>query len=106
MYCPKCGTQLPDDAVFCIKCGTNLATAQAKQTAASTAPIIAPLGAKALKCPNCGAPITPKFGEMIITCEYCGTGITLGNDGWRGVQKQTMLPLKFAEKDQVVAEDP
>jgi hypothetical protein len=40
---------------------------------------------------------------MIITCEYCGTGITLGNDGWRGIQKQTMLPLKFAEKDQIVA---
>jgi hypothetical protein len=40
---------------------------------------------------------------MIITCEYCGTGITLGNDGWRGIQKQTMLPLKFEEKDQIVA---
>jgi hypothetical protein len=40
---------------------------------------------------------------MIITCEYCGTGITLGNDGWRGIQKQTMLPLKFAENDQIVA---
>jgi hypothetical protein len=60
--------------------------------------------AKSLKCPHCGAPITPKFGEMIITCEYCGMGVTLGNDGWRGVQRQTMLPLKLAEKDQVAAE--
>jgi hypothetical protein len=60
--------------------------------------------AKSLKCPHCGAPITPKFGEMIITCEYCGTGVTLGNDGWRGVQRQTMLPLKLAEKDQVAGE--
>lgn len=103
MYCPKCGAQLPDDAVFCMKCGTSLATAQSKQAAASAAPIIAPLGATALRCPHCGAPISPKFGEMIITCEYCGTGITLGNDGWRGIQKQTMLPLKFEEKDQIVA---
>jgi hypothetical protein len=103
LYCPKCGAQLPDDAVFCMKCGTSLATAQSKQATASAAPIIAPLGATALRCPHCGAPISPKFGEMIITCEYCGTGITLGNDGWRGIQKQTMLPLKFAENDQIVA---
>jgi len=86
-----------------MKCGTSLTAAQSKQVAASAAPIIAPLVATALRCPHCGAPISPKFGEMIITCEYCGSGITLGNEGWRGVQRQTMLPLKFAEKDQVVA---
>ena len=103
MYCPKCGAQLPDDAAFCMKCGNNLTAAQSKQAATSAPPIIAPLGATALKCPNCGAPISPKFGEMIITCEYCGSGITLANDGWKGIQKQTMLPLKFEEKDQVVA---
>ena len=86
-----------------MKCGNSLAAAQSKQAAAPAAPIIAPLGATALRCPHCGAPISPKFGEMIITCEYCGSGITLGNDGWRGIQKQTMLQLKFAEKDQIVA---
>jgi len=104
LYCPKCGAQLPDDALFCIKCGASLAAPQPKQPEASTTPVIAPLEAKSLKCPHCGAPITPKFGEMIITCEYCGTGVTLGNDGWRGIQKQTMLPLKFADKDKVGAE--
>lgn len=67
-------------------------------------PILAPMEAKSLKCPHCGAPIAPKFGEMIITCEYCGTGVTLETDGWRGIQKQTMLPLKSADKDEVVAE--
>jgi len=103
LYCPKCGAQLPDGAAFCMKCGNSLAAAQSKQAAAPAAPIIAPLGATALRCPHCGAPISPKFGEMIITCEYCGSGITLGNDGWRGIQKQTMLPLKFEEKDQIVA---
>ncbi|MGD0495813.1 MAG: zinc ribbon domain-containing protein [Candidatus Bathyarchaeia archaeon] len=103
LYCPKCGAQLPDEAAFCMKCGTSVAAGQSKQAEASTAPVLAPLGATALKCPSCGAPISPKFGEMIITCEYCGTGITLGNDGWKGVQKQTMLPLKFGERDQVVA---
>ncbi len=24
MFCPKCGTNLPDDAVFCSKCGANI----------------------------------------------------------------------------------
>jgi DNA-directed RNA polymerase subunit RPC12/RpoP len=103
MYCHKCGAQLPDDAAFCIKCGTSVATVPPKPASASTAPIIAPSGATSLKCPSCGAPISPKFGEMIITCEYCGSAITLGNDGWKGMQKQTMLQLKFAGKDQIVA---
>jgi hypothetical protein len=104
LYCPKCGAQLPDDAVFCMKCGASLAPAQPKEAAAPAGPIIAPMGATALKCPSCGAPISPKFGEMVITCEYCGTGITLENDGWRGIQKQTMLLLKFGAKDQIVSE--
>jgi hypothetical protein len=104
LYCHKCGAQLPDDAAFCIKCGTSVAPLPPKPTTASTAPIIAPLGATSLKCPTCGAPISPKFGEMIITCEYCGSAITLGDEGWRGIQKQTMLPVKFAEKDNVIAE--
>jgi hypothetical protein len=104
LYCPKCGTQLPDEAIFCLKCGASLTAAQPKEAAVSTAPILAPFGATSLKCPNCGGPISPKFGEMVITCEYCGTGVTLENDGWKGVQKQTMLPLSFGEKDKVNAE--
>jgi hypothetical protein len=28
MYCPKCGTKLPDDAVFCMKCGRQLARSE------------------------------------------------------------------------------
>jgi len=104
LFCPKCGAELPDDAVFCLKCGANLAAPKPKEASASTGPVLAPLGATALKCPTCGAPISPKFGEMIITCEYCGTAIALANDGWRGLQKQTMLPLAFASKDRVLAE--
>lgn len=87
-----------------MKCGTSIAvTPSNPKEEAPTTPILAPLNAKALKCPSCGAPILPKFGEMIITCEYCGAGITLENDGWKGIQKQTMLPLKLAERDQVGA---
>ena len=104
MYCPKCGTELPDDAVFCIKCGASLTASQPKENTVPSVPVIAPLEAKSLKCPHCGAPITPKFGEMIITCEYCGMGVTLSGDGWRGIQKQTMLSLMLADKDNVLSE--
>jgi len=102
LYCPKCGAQLPDDAVFCMKCGAKIA-AQSVPQAPST-PVIASLEAKSLRCPHCGAPITPKFGEMIISCEYCGTAVMLGSEGWRGVHKQSMLPLKLEEQNKVSAE--
>jgi hypothetical protein len=55
-----------------------------------------------LKCPNCGAAITPKFGEMVITCAYCGSGVTLGSDGWRSIEKQTMLPLRIPDQQSVM----
>ncbi len=113
MNCANCGAQLPDDAVFCYKCGQKTGAsagqgqAQGGQPAAQagaaqqkSAPVIAPSGVTSMKCPNCGAPISPKFGEMVITCEYCGSGVTLGTDGWTGIQKQTMLPLKIATADQ------
>jgi hypothetical protein len=87
-----------------MKCGANLTATQSKQPMPSGAPLIAPIDAKALKCPSCGAPIQPKFGEMIITCEYCRAAVTLGNDGWRGIQKQSMLPIKSADKNQVIKE--
>ncbi|MEM3956944.1 MAG: zinc-ribbon domain-containing protein [Thermoproteota archaeon] len=102
LYCPKCGAQLPDDAIFCMKCGVRISASPAPQ--APLTPVIASLEAKSLTCPHCGAPITPKFGEMIISCEYCGTAVVLESEGWRGIHKQTMLPLKLAERDKVVTE--
>jgi hypothetical protein len=101
MYCHKCGTQLPDDAAFCVKCGTSTGLNAPKPTATSTSPVVAPSGVTSLKCPSCGAPISPKFGEMVITCDYCGNAVTLGTQGWSNIQKQTMLTLKVATVDQV-----
>ena len=104
MFCPKCGAQLPDEATFCFKCGTKVGAASAQeQQAKPSETVIAPMGATSLKCPNCGAPIAPKFGEMVITCEYCGSGVTLGNQGWTGIQKQTMLPITLGDTDKVNA---
>ncbi len=103
MFCPKCGAQLPDDAGFCYKCGAKVSLVSGQQAATQPAEqVIAPSSATQLKCPSCGAPITPKFGEMIITCDYCGSSVTLGNDGWKSINKHTMLPLMLAQQDEVV----
>ena len=83
MFCPKCGAQLPDDAGFCFKCGSKVGTAAPQQQGASPGQdVIAPMGAKSLKCPSCGAPISPKFGEMFVTGEFCGRRVSLGDQGW------------------------
>jgi DNA-directed RNA polymerase subunit RPC12/RpoP len=103
MFCPKCGTELPDNADYCMKCGTHIADAISKKDDIKTKPVLAPMGVVSLNCPSCGAPIAPKFGEMVITCEYCGSAVTLGNEGWTAISKQTMLPLNFPDKDQISA---
>jgi hypothetical protein len=35
---------------------------------------------------------------MMISCQYCGNSITLSTEGWRNIQKHTMLPLKVTDK--------
>src|SRR5271157_561763 len=102
MFCPKCGAQLPDDAAFCYKCGAKMVT-QGQQGGVPSGPaVIAPMGATQLKCPSCGAPISPKFGEMMITCEYCGSSVSLGNEGWKSINKHTMLPVKTGGQDEAL----
>ena len=102
MFCPKCGAQLPDDATFCFKCGSRVSgqpSGPAEGSTAKPAAVVAPMDAKSMKCPNCGAPLAPKFGEMVITCEYCGSSVSLGDQGWTGIKKQTMLPIKLGSVD-------
>ncbi len=103
IYCVKCGTQLPDDARFCAKCGTPVPTVAGGGGGAPAAPAskppLAAAGVQELKCPSCGAPIKPTFGDMVISCEYCGGSVTLGGDGWKQINKHTMLPIKVAGRD-------
>ena|SRR5712692_3587423 len=103
MFCPKCGAQLPDDAGFCLKCGTKMGQTDSTSAPAQTQQVVASADATAMKCPSCGGPIAPQFGEMVITCAYCGSSVTLGSAGWAGVQKQTMLPVKFADSNVVTS---
>src|SRR5262250_515197 len=101
LFCPRCGAQLPDDAGFCLKCGAKVGVLSSQSQSGATEAVIAPIQATSLKCPSCGAPITPRFGEMLITCEYCGSSVSLGNDGWKSIDKHTMLPVKYSQQDQV-----
>jgi zinc-ribbon domain len=109
IYCVKCGTQLPDDARFCAKCGATIAAPGGGAPAASVAPAataggptIAAAGVQELKCPTCGAPIKPTLGDTVITCEYCGGSITLGGAGWKGIQTHSMLPLTVRDQNAVL----
>src|SRR5438876_3436686 len=107
MYCLKCGSQLPDDAAFCSKCGARTSSThltpqvQSGSGTSGSSQLLAPSSAQPLKCPSCGATIAPKFGEMIITCEYCGSSITLGSAGWANIQKQMMLPLTIQSTSEI-----
>jgi hypothetical protein len=41
--------------------------------------------------------------RKIISCEYCGSAVTLGIDGWKGIQKQSTLSSKFEDEDKVIS---
>ncbi len=106
LYCQKCGTQLPDEALYCMKCGSPTthqsgAPVEAPKKTSGVASI-APAGVTKLLCPSCGAPIIPRFGEMVITCEYCSSSVVLAAEGWKSVQKHTMLPLGFPDRETIL----
>ena len=102
MFCLKCGARLTEDSLFCSKCGTQLVPAKSDQlTQTESKRAFATVDTKILKCPSCGAPISPLFGEMVITCEYCGSSITLGTEGWKSINKHSMLVLKVTGQEEV-----
>jgi DNA-directed RNA polymerase subunit RPC12/RpoP len=101
MFCTKCGIQLPDDAVFCVKCGTKQNHPSQTSTQNTQQTIQQNTDTSEVKCPSCGAPISPKFGEMVVTCEYCGSSVSLENKGWQNVAKHSMLPINITDRDQI-----
>jgi hypothetical protein len=109
MNCTQCGAALPPNARFCYACGAPAYNPGAPGApppppppgapAAAPTATIAPAGAQAIKCPNCGAPVHPVFGDMVISCDYCGSSITLGGEGWKQIQKHTMLAPKLTDRN-------
>ncbi|WP_298821700.1 zinc ribbon domain-containing protein [Chloroflexus sp.] len=65
MHCPQCQTRLPNDARFCIECGTavRVNTGETVQLPASADTIIT--------CPHCQF-VNPRYARF---CVYCGEPI-------------------------------
>ncbi len=112
MNCTQCGAALPPNARFCFSCGAAAFVpaggvpppppppgAPPTAAASSASATIAPAGAQAIKCPQCGAPVHPTFGDMVVSCDYCGSSITLGGAGWKQINKHTMLTPKVISRD-------
>ena len=59
-YCKNCGKQLPDDARFCVDCGTPIKEASSKRRVEQAGTIY--------KCPNCGEMLE----SMTAVCPACG----------------------------------
>lgn len=59
-YCKNCGKQLPDDAKFCVDCGTPTEEASSKRRVEQAGTIY--------KCPNCGEVLE----SMTAICPACG----------------------------------
>ena len=71
MFCIKCGTELPDEANFCFKCGYSL-----NQTAPNSVPLNMPSGETKLvpaKCTNCNATLTVDESKDAAICPYCNS---------------------------------
>ncbi|MFP3131316.1 MAG: zinc-ribbon domain-containing protein [Nitrososphaeria archaeon] len=78
-YCPKCGAQNPDDAVYCIKCGYRFTEKtvehRSEQVAPSTAlgtayqPAAQPVTSQVQYCQECGSPVP--YGMNY--CPVCGS---------------------------------
>lgn len=60
MNCPKCGTDLPHDAVFCVECGAHVAPA-------ATGPTVRIDQASGPACPACGT-TNPAYAAFCVTC--------------------------------------
>jgi len=112
MNCPYCGTALPDGARFCYSCGKALGGSGGAPAppppppppnAAPAATTVAAAGTQVFKCPSCGAPLHPTFGDMVVSCDYCGGSVSLGTQGWKAINKHTLLLPKVTNADEALA---
>jgi len=103
MYCRKCGAQIPDDSLFCPKCGTPQNVELTKKPMDQSSNSGEREILKEMKCPNCGAPLNPLAGEEMVVCQYCGTSISLSSEGWSKVKSHFILDIRVQLKDQALA---
>jgi len=100
MYCRKCGAEIPDDSIYCPKCGTRQDTSVTSENLQSKSGEEQAEILREMKCPSCGAPLNPAQGEAMVVCSYCGTSISLGSLGWSKVKRHYILDIKVSLKEQ------
>ncbi|MGB9739015.1 MAG: zinc ribbon domain-containing protein [Chloroflexus aggregans] len=66
MHCPHCNTELPDDARFCIECGTAVRIATGETVPLSSR------GNTTITCPHCHS-INPRYARF---CVHCGQSLS------------------------------
>mgnify|MGYP005805467475 CR=1 FL=1 len=69
MFCPQCGTENPEDARFCKKCGNSLASSLAQPQSAAQAAIWNPNAAA-----NWSLIFTPAFGAYLQMLNWQSLG--------------------------------
>ena len=90
MYCIKCGALLPDDAVFCSKCGAKVANHQNVNGNSSTTDSSGKCGRKLSTnlCPYCSyfQWVNEEEGEILCT-KYNMEGVFVPTEEYREYQK-------------------
>ena len=73
MFCYKCGMKLPDEAKFCMGCGTKLDEIS-PDTSANSAH-----GTKLVlaKCTNCGGQLTVDESQKSAVCPFCNSAFII-----------------------------
>ena len=82
MFCFKCGNQLPDNALFCNKCGEKINSIPVEicddpQKTTGEKEKISGISVKSISCPNCGGMVDSYDGIDYCICSSCGNKFML-----------------------------
>lgn len=85
MFCMKCGTQLPDDAAFCYKCGNKVSIVQSGNNINTLDTINGRTKMTSAKCTNCGATVEVDANSKTATCPYCNGNFNINGTAVNGI---------------------
>ncbi len=82
MFCYKCGAQIPDDSLFCSKCGTKVKVEEPNKLVQNEMPTsFVGLRLISRKCLCCGNDQLRKASPTEYHCDYCGSDFITDDSG-------------------------
>ena len=97
--CPKCGTRVKEDDLFCPSCGAKITSKEVKEEK----PVITPPDSAHNHCSKCKAEISsslsfcPKCGaKQIANCVKCGAKLSKTDDFCTSCGQKIVKPATFA----------